>query len=260
MRDPQLIALDIDGTLLSAGRPVSPRVLAGVRRAVASGAHVVLATGRSALSTRPVLAELGLVAGSALCSNGAVRMDAASGEFPLVHRFDAAPAVKLLSELLPGALFAVEQLGTASLVTGQLPGDIEVAPELIVDHDTLVLEPVTRLTAWWGGHTPAELRDRLATSMLAGVHYSLDPHEPWMVAVAEGISKGAALELLRCDLGVPPDATLAIGDGDNDIEMLRWAAHGVAMGQAPDIVKAAAREITGSVDEDGVASILDRWF
>jgi hydroxymethylpyrimidine pyrophosphatase-like HAD family hydrolase len=42
--------------------------------------------------------------------------------------------------------------------------------------------------------------------------------------------------------------------------MLRWAAHGVAMGQAPEIVKAAAREVTGTVDEDGVASILDRWF
>src|SRR5690348_1337606 len=148
MQAPRLIALDIDGTLLRTGRPVSPRVLAGVRRAVASGAHVVLATGRSAISTRPVLAELGLVTGSALCSNGAVRMDTASGGFPLVHRFDAGPVVESLCALLPGALFAAEQLGTASLVTGHLPGHIEIAPEHIVDHLTLVVEPITRLTAW----------------------------------------------------------------------------------------------------------------
>ncbi|MGY1896855.1 HAD hydrolase family protein [Nocardia gipuzkoensis] len=76
---PQLIALDVDGTLLDTGTPVSTRVVAAVRAAVAAGAHVVVTTGRTLLTTRPVLTELGLFEGHALCSNGAVQIDVAEG-------------------------------------------------------------------------------------------------------------------------------------------------------------------------------------
>ena len=49
---------------------------------------------------------------------------------------------------------------------------------------------------------------------------------------------------------------MAVGDQRNDIEMLTWAARGVAMGQAPDEVKAVADEVTGTVDEDGLVPVL----
>ena len=257
---PRLVALDIDGTILQAGRPVSERVLAGVRNAIASGTHVVLATGRSVFSTKPVLTELGLVAGEIVCSNGAVRMELASGEFRAVHRFDAAPVVDRLLELLPGARFAAEQLDTGNLVTGSLPSLAEPDWVTQVDLVALVAEPTTRLTMFWEGHTAEELSERLAGAGFAGITYTLDRIDPWMVAVAEGITKAAALEALRVELDIPIEATLAVGDGDNDIEMLRWAGRGVAMGQAPDIVKSAAREVTGTFDEDGLAAILERWF
>ena len=257
---PRLIALDIDGTILRVGQPVSERVLAGIRNAMAGGTHVVLATGRSVYSTRPVLTELGLVAGEVICSNGAVRMDLATGEFRAVHEFEVAPVVDQLRELLPGAQFAVERLGSGALISGPLPTQTE--PEWLrhVDFGTLVAEPTTRLTLFWKGHTAEELSVRLNGTGLAGITYNLDPVDPWLVAVAEGITKAAALEQLRAELGVPIEATLAVGDGTNDIEMLRWAGLGVAMGQAPDLVKAAAREVTGTFDEDGVAAILERWF
>jgi HAD superfamily hydrolase (TIGR01484 family) len=257
---PRLIALDIDGTILEAGRPVSPRVLATVRNAMASGVRVVLATGRSVFSTRPVLTELGLVDGEVICSNGAVRMDMATGEYRMVHRFDAAPVVDLLRELLPGALFAVERLAEGSLTSGPVPTQTE--PEWVrhVDLMTLVAEPTTRLTMYWDGHTAEELGVRLNGTRLAGITYSLDHIDPWLVAVAEGITKAAALEQLRSEWDIPIEATLAVGDGSNDIEMLRWAGRGVAMGQALEVVKAAAHEVTGTFAEDGLASILERWF
>lgn len=257
---PRLVALDIDGTILQVPRPVSPRVLAAIDKAVASGTHVVLATGRSVFSTTPVLEQLGLVAGEVICSNGAVRMDLATGEFRAVHRFDVGPIVEHLLELLPGAMFAVERLGLGNLTYGQLPTMIEPEWEGQVDLVTLVAEPTTRLTLFWNGHTAEELNVRLNGSGFPGITYNLDPIDPWMVAVAEGITKAAALEQLRAELGVPIEATLAIGDGGNDIEMLRWAGRGVAMGQAPDLVKAAAREVTGTFDEDGAAAVLERWF
>jgi hydroxymethylpyrimidine pyrophosphatase-like HAD family hydrolase len=256
---PQLIALDIDGTILHGETPVSARVLAAVKNAVEAGVHVVLATGRPMISTWPVVTELGLVTGSVLCSNGAVWVDAASGELRLAHRFDPAPLVAELSAVLPDAIFAVERPGFENLVTGEFPG-FGTVPDLLVDHATLVAEPVPRLTVWWNGFTAAELGARVSAVELAEVNYTLDSSGPWLVAVAKGISKGSALERLRVDLGVPADATLAVGDGDNDIEMLRWAALGVAMGQANDTVKAAAHEVTGTFDEDGVADVLERWF
>jgi hydroxymethylpyrimidine pyrophosphatase-like HAD family hydrolase len=65
---------------------------------------------------------------------------------------------------------------------------------------------------------------------------------------------------VAAELGVHRDDVLAIGDGRNDLEMLRWAGRGVAMGQAPDVVKDAADAVTASWDEDGVALELATWF
>ena len=53
---------------------------------------------------------------------------------------------------------------------------------------------------------------------------------------------------------------LAIGDGRNDIEMLRWAGRGVAMGQAVQEVRDAADHVTGTVYDDGAAVEIDRWL
>ncbi|HEV2778846.1 MAG TPA: HAD hydrolase family protein [Actinophytocola sp.] len=256
---PRLIALDIDGTIMNGFASVSPRVVAAVRKALAGGAQVVLATGRPVITTRPVLTALGITAGNVLCSNGAVRMDVASGAFLALHRFDARPVVDRLRRLLPGAVYAIEQPGAENLVTGQLPLS-ETAIDRVVDHRTLVAEPITRLTVYWAGHTGAELAARMGAVGLPGVTCMIAPVDPWLVAVSAGISKGAALEALRLELDIPADATLAVGDGDNDLEMLRWAGYGVAMGQAPDFVKAAAREVTGSIEDDGLAALLERWY
>ena len=72
----------------------------------------------------------------------------------------------------------------------------------------------------------------------------------------EGVSKASALEELRQRLGVEPFATVAIGDGRNDVEMLTWAARGVAMGHADEPVRAAADEVTGTIDDDGAVAVL----
>jgi Cof subfamily protein (haloacid dehalogenase superfamily) len=257
---PGLIALDIDGTIVDTGRPVSPRVHTAIRNAVASGVHVVLATGRSVIGTRPMLTELGLTSGNVLCSNGAVRMDAATGALLDVHRFDPGPLVTVLRELLPGVLFTVEKLGEPNMITGPFPEWDIVAPTRLVDHATLVAEPITRLTAWWHGHTAAEMTTLIRAADLPPAYYTLDTEGPWLVAVPDGMSKGVALERVRLELGVPAHATLAIGDGANDIEMLRWAAYSVAMGHAPATVRSAAHTVTAPIHADGLAHVLERWY
>jgi hydroxymethylpyrimidine pyrophosphatase-like HAD family hydrolase len=85
----------------------------------------------------------------------------------------------------------------------------------------------------------------------------------WLDIAPDGVTKATALERVRALLNINLADVLAVGDGRNDIEMLQWAGRygvSVAMGQASEIVREAAREVTGSIDEGGLMSILDREF
>ncbi|MFD6392071.1 HAD family hydrolase [Nocardia sp. NPDC055029] len=257
---PKLIALDVDGTLLATGFAISARVAAAVGAAVAAGAHVVVTTGRTVLTTRPVLKELGLTEGHALCSNGAVHVDVARGEPVAVQSFDPGPAVLALRALFPDMIFAAERVGEGVWATGHGPGEFSIGEFQLVDHHMLSSVPTPRLNGWWPGGSAEEMVRLLASLVVPDTSWVHGEFGPWLTVSRRGVSKGWALERLRRSLGVEPEATLAIGDGFNDREMLRWAAHSVAMAGSPDAVLALADEVTGDVAEDGVATVLERWF
>ncbi|GAB2691680.1 HAD family hydrolase [Nocardia thraciensis] len=257
---PQLIALDVDGTLLSTGEPISARVRDAVRAAVADGAHVVITTGRTLLATRLVVEELGLHQGQALCSNGAVQVDISNWKPLALHTFDAEPAVAVLREVFPDMVLSVEKVGIGTWATGYYPGSFRLGEFRFVEDHELAREPTTRLNGWWPGGTLADMVAVMAERSLPGAGWVHGEHEPWLVASKQGVSKGWALECLRQELGIPHEATLAIGDGYNDREMLSWAGLSVAMGNAVEPVLEIADEVTVDVAEDGVALVLERWF
>ena len=74
------------------------------------------------------------------------------------------------------------------------------------------------------------------------------------------MDKSTGLKVALAQYDLDPSGLIAIGDGRNDIEMLTYAGRGISMGSAPDEVKAAADEVTKSVQDDGVAAVLNRWF
>lgn len=247
---PRLVALDIDGTLLDpATQRIAPAVRAAVHRATDAGSRVVIATGRSVLGALPVVQGLGLASGYLLCSNGAVVVDAATGDVESAETFDPAPVVSDLAERLPGVRFAAEKIGTGNLVTAEFSAELLQGPQVVVPAADLVAEPIPRLIADWSDQSPGELAERMAGVELPGSTCTLDHYEPWVTVVGAGISKASALEKLRTGFGIAPQDTFAAGDGDNDIEMLRWAAHGVAMGQGPAQVRAAADEVVAPVTD-----------
>lgn len=257
---PQLIALDVDGTLLETGSAISARVVDAVRAAVAAGAHVVVTTGRTVLTTRPVLAELGLIDGHAICSNGAVHIDVARDEPVAVQTFDPGPAVQALRALFPEMIFAVEKVGVGTWATGLSPGEFSIGEYLLVDDGALSSEPTPRLNGWWPTGSQEEmlrLLDQLHVPETSWVHGEFGP---WLTLSRRGVTKGWALERLRAALGIPHERTLAIGDGHNDREMLTWAGHSVAMGNAVDAIRDLADEVTADVADDGVAKVLERWY
>ncbi|HEX2704659.1 MAG TPA: HAD hydrolase family protein [Candidatus Lustribacter sp.] len=259
-RPRRLVALDLDGTTLDHSGGLSRAVRDAIRAVVFAGTHVIIATGRSIVATVPVAEELGLMNGYAVCSNGAVtlRLDEAhpSG-YDVIDTvtFDPRPVLTLLRDRIPGALVAVEDLGVGFKVSARFPEGELGGEQTVVDWDHLVSSPATRVTLRRPEGTPEAFMREVEAAGLHGVTYAVG-WTAWLDISPEGVSKASALELLRRRLGVQPWDTVAVGDQRNDVEMLRWAARGVAMGNAPDEVKAVADEVTADVAEDGLVPVL----
>ncbi|HET9759708.1 MAG TPA: HAD family hydrolase [Nocardioidaceae bacterium] len=267
---PRLVALDIDGTLF-ANEPstglveetVSPEVVAAVRRAYAAGAHVVLATGRSTFGITHVWDQLGLPLNGAqvlaVASNGSVTFRYPPVEVRSTVTFDASAIVRMLMAEVPHAAVAVEEVGVGYRLNRPFP-DGEITGEMRLESvEELVAEPVTRVIIR-DPHSSEEEFVELAEKLgLSGTNYFIG-WTAWLDIAPEGVSKASALADVATELGVAQADVLAIGDGRNDMEMLRWAGRGVAMGQAPLEVQEAADDVTETVANDGVARELARWF
>jgi hypothetical protein len=189
-----------------------------------------------------------------------VQADISSWKPQDVHTFDPEPSIVVLRELFPDMVLSVEKVGVGTWATGYYPGSFRQGEFRFVEDDDLALEPTTRLNGWWPGGSLADMVAVMGERELPGAGWVHGEDEPWLVASRTGVSKGWALERLRRELDILPEATLAIGDGYNDCEMLSWAGHSVAMGNAVDVAREAADEITAPVEEDGVAQVLERWF
>lgn len=251
----RLVALDIDGTLVGHDGKVASGTVGALDLVRAAGHHVVLATGRSLVGLMPVATRLGLVDGFAVCSNGTmtVRLDSRVSSGYVIddaRRFDPGPVVRRAMGLAPGSRVGVEEVGWGWHVNqvfdpGLLNGDQKVV--LVED---LVAKPATRLAL----HAPDAQR-HLEALRATGVTVT-PAGTDWLDITAPGTSKAVALERIRVRLGVPPEHTIAVGDGVNDLGMLTWARRGVAMGHAPSVVQEAADEVTGTIDERGAVAVL----
>lgn len=256
---PRLVALDLDGTVVAPDDTVPAEVVAAVGAVCAAGVPVVLSTGRSVHHTRPVAEILGIRSGWLVCSNGAV---IATIDPPVVTdtvTFDAAPAVRLLQKHLPDALVAVEELGVGYRVTAPFPEGELAGEQIVMDVDSLVREPVTRVILRSPGEEPEFFLDVVAKLGLQDVSYAVG-YTAWLDLAPKGVSKAFALSSVTRRLSVSPADVLAVGDGRNDVEMLEWAGVGAAMGHAPAELQDVADVVTGSFDELGLVSLLRRWF
>ncbi len=256
----RLLALDLDGTTLNHMGELSPRVRDAVA-ALPDDVEVVIATGRSILATTPVLEQLGLRHGFAVCANGAVTLRLDPDE-PLGYEvvdqvtFDPKAVLEKMRIALPDALIAVEELGVGFKVSAPFPEGELMGQSRVATWDELVEHPVTRVTLRQPEASAEEFMELVERAGLHGVSYAVG-WSAWLDINPEGVSKASALELVRRRIGVEPTHTVACGDQRNDVEMLHWAAWGVAMGNAPDAVKAVADEVTGDVDDDGLVPVLE---
>jgi len=268
---PRVVALDIDGTLLKwvEGRgatheEISPAVQDAVRRVLDAGAHVVLASGRSPHGMTNVADLLELHTNGSerlwvVASNGAVVFRYPPLEVIFEETFDARDAVRQVLQHHPEALVAVEDRGVGYRVSGHFPEGELSGEMLLTDLEELVAEPVSRVIIRDPRATAEEFVALGARLGLHGTDYVVG-WTAWLDLAPVGVSKASGLQLVVDELGLDAADVLAIGDGRNDLEMLRWAGRGVAMGQAVQEVHDAADASTHSVLDDGAAVEIDRWF
>jgi Cof subfamily protein (haloacid dehalogenase superfamily) len=256
---PRLAALDVDGTIVDETNALSPAVHDAVLALADAGVAVVVATGRAMPGTMDVIDRLGLHDGTAVTSNGAVVIGYHPVEVLHSVTFDASEAVRRVLESVPEALVAVEEVGVGYRVNAPFP-DGEVLGHITVeDVDSLVSEPVTRVVIRAPEHDAREFAEVVEGLGLTETNYYIG-YTSWLDLAPQGVSKASGLEMVCVRLDIAQEDVLAIGDGFNDVEMLAWAGRGVAMGQAPDEVRAAADDVTGTVADDGLATELARYF
>ena len=262
--DRLLIALDIDGTVLTESGTLSDEVLAEVTRVAALGHEVMIATGRSVAMTLPVVDRLGITPEYIVCSNGAITLkrDASAPlgyARDLVETFDPREVLTTIKASLAQAHYAVEDEDGLSRYTGSFPdGALGAGSEKVEWHE-LLDQLATRVVVISPEHEMEDFLDVVEQMGLHKVSYNVG-WTAWLDIAPDGVNKSTALERVRGLLDIPRERVMAVGDGRNDIEMLEWASEsgrGVAMGQAPDDVKAVASEETATDLDDGVARVFE---
>ena len=267
---PALIATDVDGTLLDDDETVSDRTRAAVHAAVAAGAQFVLATGRPPRWIKPVVDALGL-APMAVCANGAVIYDPSTDRIVSARTLSAdvlGELAEIATRVIPGAGLAVERVGRSAhdAATPQFvsspgyehawlnPDNTEVSIE------DLLSAPAAKLLIRRAGARSSDMAALLSqhVGLQGDITYSTD--NGLVEVVPLGISKATGVAELIGPLGLTAADVVSFGDMPNDVPLLRWAGHGVAMANAHPDAAEAADEITSSNNDDGVARVLERWW
>ncbi len=252
---PELIALDIDDTLVEHTGRVPGVVVDAIERVQEAGIRVTLATGRSSSTTFPIARAVG-VEDLVVTSNGCVLSLVETRKTIEAITFDPTDALNKLMELIPDAVFAVEDLHGEFLTThlfdtGPLGLSIRQVPI-----EDLTKEPVVRLVVRNGSHRTINFAEVAQSLGFHSVVFGIDD-VAWMDVGPFGTNKANMLKELCARRNVDPTKTIAIGDSWNDVEMLDWAGLGVAMGSAPSKVATHANLMTAPEPGIGVAQILN---
>ncbi len=262
------LVLDIDGTLTNSRKEISPVTKSALLRIMERGHMVALASGRPAFGMRRYGEELNLhrYGGYLLAYNGARVISCSTGETVFQRT--------LPEELLP-ELFAFARKEGCGLATHTEDTVISAfLPDEYIELEARINGMPVRQAECFSEYVnfavckcfmtaPAEraaelekiLREQAAG--LASVYRS----EPFFIEIVpEKVDKGDSLRRLTERLGIDREDVVCCGDGYNDIPMLVYAGVGAAMGNAQPEVKAAADYVTESNDEDGIASVIERFI
>lgn len=269
LRRVRLVATDLDHTLLRPDLSVSPRTRAALDAVRAAGIVVLPVTARQPVGVRPIAAEAGFE-GWALCSNGSLAIHLATGERLWEETVSVAAQQRLVEALaarIPGLVYVSVRDGGEQFVAQE--GYPELASLNFEDHKRdprsmgshplayVLAEPSIKLVVRHPDLGPGELYDTITGFGFDDIAVT-QSGAPFVEVMAGGTSKAWGVARMCAHLGIAREDVVAFGDARNDVEMLQWAGHGVAVANAVPEALAAADEVTGANTDDGVAAVLER--
>jgi Cof subfamily protein (haloacid dehalogenase superfamily) len=255
-----LIALDLDGTLLNSREEVSPGNRNAIRAALDAGIRIVLVTGRGVDTPIRLSKELNINL-PIICCHGALTKDFVAnrtlGHIPVPMQY-AKPMVEYAErEGLTIALYSEEsfyRLEGQKLYMEDMRGPNWREVRTFAD----VMHTAPTFIRFLGEESVQAMEREFGDLPL---HFK---RETWFDFVEVAVTsreatKQRALARLCADFQIPAERVLAIGDSRNDVPMLRWAGLGVAMGNSLPEVRQSVRYVTATNDEDGVALAIRRF-
>ncbi|WP_307332614.1 Cof-type HAD-IIB family hydrolase [Evansella vedderi] len=263
-----LIALDLDGTLLTDDKNISLRNRGIIGKLRELGHKVVIATGRPYRASKDYYFEL-MLDSPIVNFNGAYihhptnPKDFHTEHTPLdvktaktiIKTCEAFRVQNIMVEIMDEYYLRYKNKGFSDAFTlGQSPVEYGNLQELLqVDPTSILIHPEEE--------NHQELKGLLASSH-AEVIEQRSWGAPWNVIeiVKAGLNKAVGLKRISEYYKIPPERIIAFGDEDNDLEMLEYAGCGVAMGNAIDELKIVANEVTSTNEEDGIAVFLEEYF
>ena len=278
MKDIKLVALDLDGTLFDNSSHISERNLTAIRSITDKGIHVVISTGRP-FEGIPFDQIKGTGINYAITANGSGIYEISTGKCLYEHAMDEELVTPILNFLLTHDIHMDAFIGGKGYTPIQC---VETAQKLTVPSSikNYIITTRTRLDNILQFIHENQLKvQKLTLNFYPAADGTLIDREtvrkflvsnPSITTVCGGYNnleftradanKGVGLRKLAEILGVNPDATMAIGDTENDLAIIEAAGIGVAMGNATDAVKARADYVTTTNTKDGVAAAIEHFI
>lgn len=265
----KLIGLDLDFTTLNAKKEITPRVALAIENAIKAGIIVLPATGRALCGITPAFLKIPGVS-YALCSNGAKVYHLASGKVLVKNCFAHKTIGQILNVLcnlgtIP-AVFINGKVYSAKMDFGRLVKTYDEKTIAYFKDSRIVVPDILKLVQEHPDQVEKislifyslEDREKTKKALSLSKNCQLTSSLPANLEVnAKDVDKGRALLQLGQLLGIKKTQIMAVGDGGNDLEMLRAVGYAVAMGNAAPHVKKAAHWVTKSCEEDGVALAIE---
>ncbi|RLL46680.1 HAD family phosphatase [Oceanobacillus piezotolerans] len=240
-KEVKLIALDMDGTLLTTKHEVSPRTKQAIEKAMEKGVDVVLSTGRGIGACYPYAEELNLTSYLVTANGGQIWT--MEKELLDEHLLETATIEKLWNIGRAQGVF-MWMISTEGVFTNEAPDNFYDYKWLKFGCQTDDKEKLDYMVKELSYFEELELTNSLPTNIEAN---------------PKGVSKAKALHFLCDKMGITMDNVMACGDSLNDIKMIQEAGIGVAMGNAQEAIKNVAKYVTDTNNNDGVAKAIEKF-
>lgn len=264
-RNIEAVVIDLDGTLLNEKHSLSDKNKEIIRKTMEQGVKVFLATGKTRASAESIIAALALdtpgvyVQGLILYNpDGSIRNQSVLDKVAARRVIQYADSEGFTVIAYSGNRLLTKRLNKTAKEIAEFGEPMPEAVGSLVNHIDTV--PMHKIIIWDDD-----------TRRLRGLRWQLDQQVGDQVSFTEsavlsnleilpkGASKGKGVKTLMNQMNIVPEKVMAIGDANNDIEMLKYAGFAVAMGNASDALKAVADEVVSTNDADGVAEALEKF-